>query len=410
MPKNRCTTRKTRQDSAFGLSSGKSFVAVDSKVRISDDPHKQMIHSIEIDGYRGLKHFEMSNLGRVNLLVGGNNSGKTSVLEALHILMSKGDPLAIWQLLWRRGEQLPDDQRPQQVQPEFDLCHLFNNHELRVGSKISLSAKNQTPKRTIELEVSESTQKDQEKIRTQGPPIRFPFVLRVKGSHVPPDTFIPISQKGGIPQEAFNVYQNQRLQVRPSEDSERTLFITTELLNNASLVAMWEQITLTKSEDDVVKAIQILDPTVERIASQSFGPYFNASRGGFKVKQKGRELPIPIGSMGDGMWRMLAMAITLSRSKDAILLIDEIDTGLHYSVMAEMWKFIHAVAIKLNVQIFATTHNFDCVSTLAKICGNQDENARVTLNRIESGKNEAIPYTEGEIKMAAERKIETRGS
>lgn len=224
-----------------------------------------MIHSIEIDGYRGLKRFEMSNLGRVNLLVGGNNCGKTSVLEAIYILMSRGDPAAIWQLLWRRGEQLPDDQRPQQVQPEFDVCHLFYNHELRVGSKIVLSSQNQTPKRTIELEVAESTQKDHEKIRIQGPPTRFPWVLRVRGSQVPPDTFIPISQKGGIPPEAFNIHQ--RIQVRPSEDLERTHFITTESLNNAALVLMWEQISLTKGEEYVLKAIQLLDPTVERIAS-----------------------------------------------------------------------------------------------------------------------------------------------
>ncbi len=55
-----------------------------------------MIHSIEIDGYRGFDRFEMNDLGLVNLLVGRNNSGKTSVLEAIYLLTSKGDPTAIW--------------------------------------------------------------------------------------------------------------------------------------------------------------------------------------------------------------------------------------------------------------------------------------------------------------------------
>lgn len=379
---------------------------VDASSKFPQDSLQQMIHSIEIDGYRGLKHFEMGNLGRVNLLVGGNNSGKTSVLEAIAILMSRGDPSTIWQHLWRRGEQLPDEQRPQQIQPEFDICHLFYNHELRVGSKISLSAQNQSPKRTVELEVSESTQKDQEKIRVQGPPNRFPFVLRVKGSQVPPDTFIPISQKGGIPAEAFNMLP--RTQFRPSEDSDRAHFITTESLNNAVLVTMWEQIVLTKSEDYVTKAIQLLDSTVERIASQSASPFYNQSRGGFKVKQKDRDVPIPIGSMGDGMWRMLAMAITIARSKDGVLLIDEIDTGLHYTVMTEMWELLYNASKALNVQIFATTHSSDCINSLAKICNTQDQNNPITLNRIEVGKKKSVPYTEGEIKMAAERGIETR--
>ena len=101
-----------------------------------------MIHSIEIGGYRGFDRFEMNDLGLVNLLVGGNNSGKTSVLEAIYLLTSRGDPSSIWQLLWRRGEQLPDDHRPREIQPEFDICHLFTGHDLQVGSKIILTSKN----------------------------------------------------------------------------------------------------------------------------------------------------------------------------------------------------------------------------------------------------------------------------
>jgi hypothetical protein len=71
------------------------------------DKREIMISSIRIEGYRGLERFEMSGLGRVNLLVGTNNSGKTSVLEAIYLLASAGDPGALWQMLWRRGERLP---------------------------------------------------------------------------------------------------------------------------------------------------------------------------------------------------------------------------------------------------------------------------------------------------------------
>src|SRR5438270_11166835 len=66
----------------------------------------KMISSIKITGYRGFSDFEMSGLERVNLLVGTNNSGKTSALEAIFLLISRGDPSALWQVLWRRGERL----------------------------------------------------------------------------------------------------------------------------------------------------------------------------------------------------------------------------------------------------------------------------------------------------------------
>src|SRR6266704_3252060 len=67
---------------------------------------EEMISAIQIRGYRAFHDFEMGSLGRINLLVGTNNSGKTSVLEAIYLLISRGDPLALWQIVWRRGERL----------------------------------------------------------------------------------------------------------------------------------------------------------------------------------------------------------------------------------------------------------------------------------------------------------------
>jgi predicted ATP-dependent endonuclease of OLD family len=77
--------------------------------------------------------------------------------------------------------------------------------------------------------------------------------------------------------------------------------------------------------------------------------------------------------------------------------------------MSEMWKLLYNAAKELNVQIFATTHSSDCVNSFAKICTDgRDSKTMVTLHRIESGKKKSIPYTEGEIRMACERKIEVR--
>jgi AAA15 family ATPase/GTPase len=112
--------------------------------------------------------------------------------------------------------------------------------------------------------------------------------------------------------------------------------------------------------------------------------------------------------MGDGMWRMFVLAVAITQCKDGTLLVDEIDTGLHYSVMAQMWKLIFDAAKEFNVQVFATTHSYDCVYSLAHICAKADEGNHVTVQRIETGKTKAIPYAEYEIKVAADREIEVR--
>jgi hypothetical protein len=187
-------------------------------------------------------------------------------------------------------------------------------------------------------------------------------------------------------------------------------FISTESLSVDELLGMWNQITLTEAEQRVVRAIKFLEPKVERIAPiVATPPFYYSNRGGFVVKLSNVDLPIPIGSLGDGTWRMLALAIALSRAKDGVLLVDEIDTGLHYTVMADMWRLISETAKALNVQVFATTHSYDCVHSLATICGpEQDKIREVTLQRIEANKRKSVPFTGPEIKIAAERQIEVR--
>jgi predicted ATPase len=176
------------------------------------------------------------------------------------------------------------------------------------------------------------------------------------------------------------------------------------------LVSMWNKVSLTPTEGMVLRALQFLDPSIERIAAQALpGPAYAAqSRGGFIIKRRGWEQPVPIGSMGDGMWRMLSMAIAISQCKGGVLLIDEIDTGLHYAVMSQMWSLIYNTARELDVQIFATTHSYDCVYSLAQICSSHDARHSVTVQRIEPGRHHSVPYDEDEISVAASRDIEVR--
>jgi predicted ATP-dependent endonuclease of OLD family len=109
------------------------------------------------------------------------------------------------------------------------------------------------------------------------------------------------------------------------------------------------------------------------------------------------------------MWRMMALAIAIAHCKSGVLLVDEIDTGLHYTVMANMWRLIFGAARELDVQVFATTHSSDCIRSLAELCYQETDVAdNVTLQRIERGRNKAVPYTAAEIEVAAEKHIEVR--
>lgn len=65
-----------------------------------------MLNSLKIENFRSFENYEMRDLGRINLIVGKNNSGKTSVLEALHLVASQGNENALWQILSQRSEYI----------------------------------------------------------------------------------------------------------------------------------------------------------------------------------------------------------------------------------------------------------------------------------------------------------------
>jgi AAA15 family ATPase/GTPase len=113
--------------------------------------------------------------------------------------------------------------------------------------------------------------------------------------------------------------------------------------------------------------------------------------------------------MGDGIWRLLGLALALARTENGILLIDEIDTGLHYSVMENMWKLVNETAKNHNIQVFATTHSRDCYESLAAVCRDSvSMRSEVTIQRLERGETKSVAYTEQEIVAAANRGMEVR--
>ena len=370
-----------------------------------------MINNLTIENYRAFQKFELNGLSRVNLFVGTNNSGKTSAIETLYLLATNSDPQSLWKICTNRGEMRYTDPVPgRPIYPELEINHLFCGHKINLASTLRISASNDSPSRIAQLTIVEAKIEDNPQLfmmaaseipdQTVGPRL----ALSVQGIS---DSFvIPLTQRGTIRHDAINLLTNIRAS-QPSTNLQSQL-INAQYVSNASLTSqelngMWGSIVLTPDEDRVISALQSLDNNIERIAAIP-SPIFNQQqRGGFAVKMKNVDQPIPIGSLGDGAWRMLALAIALIRSKNGILLVDEIDTGFHYSVMGNMWKMIAEISRAFNIQVFATTHSYDCIRALASL----DEN-EVCIHRIEPQNGRSVQYSADEIRAAAEHSIEVR--
>lgn len=344
-----------------------------------------MLQTLRIENFRGLREFAMTGLGRVNLLVGTNNCGKTTVLEAIHLLVSTLDPSPIWSSQQRRGETFETS-----TEPEMDVAHLITGHRLASGARFEIQSDAQHVRASVEDEKQSLSQ-----------------LLQLEWSASNLALLLPITRRGGLRNDPVLVDPGdleRRVHRREIEAVARPPIVSigSDGLARDIVMTMFEDIVLTPDEDIAVRALRTIEPTIERIASIGTPPA--GARGGLAMMIDGQR--VPVGSMGDGIWRLLGIALAIIRCKGGLLLVDEIDTGLHYSVMVDMWKLVLATARSLDVQVFATTHSRDCYEALAAVT--QDDRHEISLQRIERGKTRAIGFSEAEIRQAAERGLEVR--
>jgi AAA15 family ATPase/GTPase len=176
----------------------------------------------------------------------------------------------------------------------------------------------------------------------------------------------------------------------------------------------YSQVVLLPEEERVLEAIRIIEPDIQRIAPKSVEVEVLGSmpKTGFFAKLKDVDEIVPIASMGDGLWNLMGIILILVNAKGKTLLIDEIDVGLHYSVMVDLWKLIWKIAKELDIQVFATTHSQDCWKALGELIydegGEQLHDNEIMIHRINPQKNEAISIFTDEIIDAVQSQIEVR--
>ena len=372
-----------------------------------------MIEQLEIKNFRGFSEYKIEDIGQVNLLVGTNNCGKTSILEAVHLLKTKGNLYDIFSLLAQRGELKNESETTRYA--KADLCRLFHGFQIMQDFEFSFVAFNRNQQGEA-LFASVECVAHQSELAERIPD----FYTRFHGhdgyslfnvdwgnedEHITRE--VPITNDDCLLYEYI-----KRTNSKPiSSETESLKFISSSSLSPDNIVSLFEKIVLSPTEESVIEALQIIEPDITRLAtigasSLSSGDYI---RGGIIVKSSKWEEPIPIGSFGDGIWRLLGLILSLVGAKNGTLLIDEVDTGLHHTVMSKMWKLICVTARKLNVQVFATTHSSDCWKTLADNAV-EDEFADmpIRIHRINKDKKRPETFTNKEMHLAVDREIEVR--
>lgn len=304
-----------------------------------------MIRNLTIDGFRGFEHFEMCDLGRVNLLVGTNNSGKTSVLEAIQILMT-GRVRSIWDALSRRGERLAVESEGRS-RTEGDICHVFRGHAMQVGSEFRLRGVNDSTGGSLTATIQERSldEDSQSVLFEEEEDYAGSFDLLLKGEgFVGADEKLPLSRRGGLSLDLL-----RRLRSTQDDATLSTRFIATASMSVGDVVSLYEYIVLKPEEDLVIQALKTIEPTIERIATTSresrYYRGYPGERGGIVVKCAGVDQRIPIGSLGDGIWRMLGLALALVHAEPHLDQLVATKAALSDALLTGRVRVLHAEGV-----------------------------------------------------------------
>jgi predicted ATPase len=171
----------------------------------------------------------------------------------------------------------------------------------------------------------------------------------------------------------------------------------------------WDAVALTEMEEDVLAALRIIERDVDRLTL--VGGEDNSPRV-MLVRLKGSERPVPLKSLGDGMNRILEIALALANARNGFLLVDEVENGVHYAAQCRLWRVIFGLARRLDIQVFATTHSWDCLEAFKKAAVEEhaEEGFLIRLERQPGrpGEIRATTFTEAELAIVTRDNIEVR--
>ena len=303
-----------------------------------------MLRRLRIRNIRGFGDLQIDELSGINLVAGRNNVGKTTLLEAIFLLGGAADAhMAVNPSVLRSVDADNDVPRSETFwKPLFS--ELDTGRTLAISGDHSVAGHMEqriTWERPISTEVFPGKDNGALAAASSGErSLRFRYVDPVAGeiesearetarkvTIVRQDTYVPFS---------------------------RILLLPGGGHMHADAILLGH-LRRQKRGDLLVDALRVVDPRLQGIED-------NSSSGEPMIwVDIGLPELVPLSMLGAGMAHVARVFLVVASVPDGVVLVDEIENGLHHSVLPDVWRVIAKAAEQFNVQVFATTHSFECV-------------------------------------------------
>ena len=331
------------------------------------------IDEFTIHSFRGIRDLRLEKLGQINLLVGENNSGKTSVLEALSVFSD----LFNWRSWYNAASARETNSRLSQSER---LVWLFPREGDTKDSEIFFSGNGSFALKKVSAHYEEFTE-----------------MVRYPGSRKQPE---------GIEEGAETEFEGIRINVSVSDSKETVRnslafsearpfpaskrqeapVLPMQIVNPFSHrlstfpVRLWSDVVDAEMKADVIELLQFFDSGIEDIdivVPTEIRPMVTV-----KHERLGRA---PLSTFGDGLRRVFALASAIAGSANGLLLIDELEIAIHTRALEKTFDWLIKSCVQNNIQLFATTHSLETVDAILKVSG---DTVDLVAYRLEEGENQ----------------------
>jgi len=320
-----------------------------------------MYQSFKVSNFRCFRELTLNDLTRVNLIAGVNNVGKTTLLEALFLHCGAYNPELSLRINAFRGIESMKLEFAQWAGTPWDS--LFK--EFDTSKVIELTGENEVSGRRVlrlrTIRQPEELAKISRLVqpRTNGSDKSESTVLSLEISQVLELEY----QEGEKHGKHYMIFEPKGMRIEPIPPPPPfpAFFQGARMhLPSPKEAERFGKLEIQGEQDALLQVLQLIESRLRRLTMVVVAgePILHGDIG------MGRLMPLPL--MGEGIVRLAGLVLHIGNAPNGVVLVDEIENGLHHSILPKVWRAIGEVARRFDTQVFATTHSLECINAAHK--------------------------------------------
>lgn len=289
-----------------------------------------VLQSLDVQEYKALTGFSMHGFSQVNVIAGANNTGKSTLLEVVNLLIAQADVKTVFNLMDKRGKHFSEREgygwSVAQI-PEFDIKGVCAG---QMGSIVL--------EKGVESDVQDPD-----------------YLTTIE---------IVSSYNGERQQASASVYRGRIARELRFTKSICPVIFNTPFFNNeqANYRRYYLRCKENKSIDKIILFIR------EHILADVEEIYWNDEARRFMVSDKSKPTAVDLSQYGEGMQRVFLLALLFASAANGVVLVDELENAIHPRLLVEFTRLVSQLAFEFSVQVFATTHSKECIDGFVAEC------------------------------------------